>query len=270
MLLLRNAFAQRLPAMFFDYTAVGYLHACFYFVCVCLFPFSSFHFPLIFPPLALSIIGLSILFLRLLGVTDSPVGVGGGGKPFRRSCKLFSYHHDPELGHHLYHNPPHFTLHGFLRFHLLGSESGFGSDGAFSFLPGAMNSLHCGFSFPCPGVHALDSWLLRRVGWVAGVPSGSVSWSFCFGVFTESRKPGCGLSRSDLFLSCHSWKSHGMTPFALNSPTNAISITTASSSEPPRHSDLPDMMLVEPPKTNHKKITKPRKTRRSIGCWILA
>lgn len=81
MLLLRNVFAQRLPAMFFDYTAVGYLHACFYFVCVCvcLFPFSSFHFPLIFPPLALSIIGLSILFLRLLGVIDSPVG--GGGKP---------------------------------------------------------------------------------------------------------------------------------------------------------------------------------------------
>lgn len=132
-------------------------------VCVCLFPFLSFHFSSILPPLALSIIGLSILFLRLLGVTDSPVGVGGGGKPFRRSCKLFSYHHDPELGHHLYHNPPRFTLHGFLRFQLVGSESGFGSDGAFSFLPGAMNSLHCGFSSPCLVVHALDSWLLRRV-----------------------------------------------------------------------------------------------------------
>ena len=130
-------------------------------VCVCLFPFLSFHFSSILPPLALSIIGLSILFLRLLGVIDSPVG--GGGKPFRRSCKLFSYHHDPELGHHLYHNPPRFTLHGFLRFQLVGSESGFGSDGAFSFLPGAMNSLHCGFSSPCLVVHALDSWLLRRV-----------------------------------------------------------------------------------------------------------
>lgn len=62
-----------------------------------------------------------------------------------------------------------------------------------------MNALHCGlFFFSPPGCICTRFMAIAACGWVAGVPSGSVSWFF--GVFTESSAVGCGLSRSDSFL----------------------------------------------------------------------